>query len=73
MATGGVATPQYPGFKTFVTNVHTGVAPFTGTAGLSDKTEIGYNLNVAPGSTPEYYANLIVNALNSLGFTLPSC
>lgn len=73
VATGGVATPQYPGFKTFVTNVHTGVAPFTGTAGLSDKTEIGYNLNVAPGSTPEYYANLIVNALNSLGFTLPSC
>lgn len=73
VATGGVATPSYPGFKTFVTNVHTGVAPFTGTNGLSDKTEIGYELDVIPGSTPQYYANLIIDALNNLGFSLTPC
>lgn len=73
VATGGVSTPSYPGFKTFVTNVHTGVAPFTGTSGLSDKTEIGYKLDVIPGSTPQYYANLIITALNNLGFSLTPC
>ena len=73
VATGGVGTPTYPGFKTFVTNVHTGVAPFTGTSGLSDKVEVGYELDVVPASTPTYYANLIVTALNSLGFTLDLC
>jgi hypothetical protein len=73
VATGGVATPSFPGFRTFVTNVHTGVAPFTGTNGLSDKTEIGYELDVIPGDTPQYYANLIIDALNNLGFTLTPC
>jgi hypothetical protein len=73
VATGGVPTPSYPGFKTFVTNVHTGVAPFTGTSGLADKTEIGYVLDVIPGSTPQYYANLIIAALNNLGFSLTPC
>lgn len=73
VATGGVNTPQYPGFRTFVNNVHTGIAPFTGTNGLSDKPEIGYQLDVLPGSTPQYYVNLIINALNSLGFSLSPC
>lgn len=73
VSTGGVGTPTYPGFKTFVTNVHTGVAPFTGINGLSDKSEIGYELDVVPASTPEYYANLVVTALNNLGFSLAPC
>lgn len=73
VSTGGVGTPTYPGFRTFVNNLHTGVVPFTGTNGLSDKPEIGYTLDVIPGSTPNYYANLIITALNNLGFTLDAC
>jgi hypothetical protein len=73
VATGGVTSQTYPGFRTFMTNVHTGVTPFTSTQGLSDKAEIGYKLDVIPGSSPEYYANLIVEALNSIGFNLTPC
>ena len=68
-----VATGGFGGFRTFVNNVHTGVAPYTGVNGLSDKQEIGYMLDVTPGSTPQYYANLIVSALNNLGFNLSPC
>lgn len=73
VATGGVGLETYPGFKTFVTNVHNGIAPFTGTDGLSDKPQVGYELDVVPASTATYYANLIINALNNLGFTIDPC
>lgn len=63
----------FPGFRDFVNRVHTGAAPFTGANGLSDKTEIGFKLDVTAGGVPQYYANLIVEALNNLGFSLNPC
>jgi len=66
-------TIAYPGFRTFVDRVHTSTAPFTGTNGLADRPEITHQLDVVAGSTPQYYANLIVTALNNLGFNLTPC
>jgi hypothetical protein len=66
-------TIAFPGFRTFVDRVHTSTAPFTGTNGLVDRPEITHQLDVVAGSTPQYYANLIVTALNNLGFNLTPC
>lgn len=61
------------GFKQFVAVLHSGANPFSGTNGLSDKPEIIHVLDVIPASTPTYYTNLIITALNSIGFPLQPC
>ena len=74
VSTGGVGNEFYPGFKNFVTSLHTGTSPFNNTPSkLSDKTEIGYEIDIIPGSSAIYYANVIITALNNLGFNLPVC
>jgi hypothetical protein len=53
--------------------VKDGNGNYSGTNGLSDRNEITYELDVIPSSTPQYYANVIVNSLNSLGYNIPQC
>lgn len=60
----------YAGFKDFITAVKDGTGNYSGSNGLSDKTEIGYVFDVQDGGTDVYYLNLVVAALEDLGFTL---
>jgi len=57
---------QFAGFRLFVETLHTG-------SGQLNRSEIGYQLDVTAADTPQNYANLIINALNGLGFTLDPC
>ncbi|MFJ1491850.1 hypothetical protein [Capnocytophaga canis] len=57
-------------FKKFIEAVHHGQGNFTGTNGLSDKSEVGFVYDVTNGASPEYYQGVIVDALRSLGFQL---
>ena len=41
--------------------------------GLSDKSQFSYLLDVEEKGTPIYYSNLIVSALNGIGFNLQNC
>jgi hypothetical protein len=53
--------------------VRDGLNNYSGPTGLSDKPEISFVLDVIQGSTAQYYANLIITALNTLGYKLPQC
>jgi hypothetical protein len=64
---------SYPNFGAFMDAVFNGVNYYAGTNGLSDRLEVSHVPDVTPGSTPQYYVNLIVNSLNSLGYNLPNC
>ena len=63
----------FEGFKQFVDAVRDGSGNYSGVYGLSDRTEIGYVSNVTAGTTPQYYVNQIITALNTLGYNLEAC
>ena len=68
-----VETPGYPGAEQFaelITYVENGTGNYAGQYGLSDRTEFGYEYNVTPGASAEYYKDLIVAALQNLGYSL---
>ena len=62
-------TSQYQAFMDALFN---GKNPHIGVAGLSDKSEVSCVQDTIAGSTPEYYLNLIVTAMNNLGYTIPN-
>ena len=64
---------SYDFFRQFLVAVMNGTYLYNGINGLSDKTEIGLEQTVIAGSTPTYYANTIINALNNLGYSIPNC
>ena len=71
-----VATPfiEYERFIRSVSGDTTWSTQYTGsTFGLSGRNNINYEINTAAGSTPIYYGDLIVNALNNFGFNLALC
>jgi hypothetical protein len=61
-------------FADFIDAVRLGTGNFTGNYGLSNRTEIGYEFNVTAGvshtTDPDYYLDLILNALRDLGFDI---
>ncbi|CAM4022512.1 hypothetical protein [Gillisia limnaea] len=57
-------------FKKFIEYIQNGSGNYAGAFGLSDRTEIGYEYDVLDGSTPQYYLDLIIEALQDLGFEL---
>jgi len=57
-------------FENFLLAVENGVSNYAGVNGLSDKSEVIYNYNVNDGDTPEYYLDLVTQALIDLGFDL---
>jgi hypothetical protein len=66
---------SYPGFRQFLRAVQNGTGAYAATGGLSDFDNIKYNYNVLAGSTPDFYADLIVSSLVSVGLitqTAPS-
>jgi hypothetical protein len=64
---------SYDGFRQFLVAVRDGSGSYSGTNGLSDKNEITYIENVTAGSTAQYYADQIITALNTLGYSLNLC
>ena len=64
---------SYDGFRQFLVAVKDGTGAYSGTNGLSDKSEITYISNVTAGSTAQYYADQIITALNTLGYNLNLC
>ena len=63
----------YTEYQAFVTAVFNGTGFYVGTAGLSDKTEVSVNLDTVAGSTPQYYLNQIIAAMNGLGYNITGC
>lgn len=57
----------YTGFRQFLQAVQNGTGAYAGNNGLSDVSDISYIYNVLAASTPNFYANLIVEALNDIG------
>lgn len=57
-------------FKSLIQYVENGTGNYAGDFGLSDRTEIGYEYDVLDGSTPDYYRDLIIAALQDLGYEL---
>lgn len=66
-------TDAYPQYQAFMNALFNGFGYYAGTSGLSDKSEVSCVQDVIAGSTPQYYANLIVTAMNNLGFNVPNC
>ncbi len=62
--------PAFALFKSFIGYVENGTGNYSGNFGLSDRNEFGYNYGVNPGDTPQYYKDLIVQALEDLGYEL---
>ncbi|NGP76918.1 hypothetical protein G3570_09755 [Balneolaceae bacterium YR4-1] len=60
----------YPGFKSFIESVQNGVGNYAVPYGLSDRNEFNYVYDVVDGDTPETYRDLIIAALEDLGFDL---
>lgn len=64
----------FGGYKQYLQNVMTGGGNYSGTAGLSDRNnaEIYLNTDVIAGANATYYANEIIDGLNSLGYSIPN-
>lgn len=63
----------FPQYQAFMNALFNGLGYYAGTSGLSDKSEVSCVQDVIAGSTPQYYANLIVTAMNNLGYNVPNC
>jgi hypothetical protein len=63
----------YEAFRIFLEAIRDGLGQYHGDNGLSDKPEVGYVMNVLRDQSPLYYANLVITALNSLGYNLDLC
>ena len=57
-------------FKQFIQAVENGTGNYSGSNGLSDRTEINYKCDIVDGGTPQYYLDKIVEALTELGYNL---
>lgn len=68
VATG--TTGVYDAFKSFIKALQYGSGNYSGTNGFSNRDEFNYKFDVTPGSTAEYYKDLVVAALEELGFTI---
>jgi len=60
-------------FKTLLQSVENGEGQYVGEYGLSGKTQIHNTYDVVNGDTAQYYTNLIITALNNLGYNIPIC
>jgi hypothetical protein len=64
----------YNVFSNFLTAVFNGTGSYSGTNGLSDKTNmVSFIPNVTAASTAQYYTNQIISAINTLGYNLSPC
>lgn len=65
---------SFGGYKDYVNAVLNGTGNYSGTAGLSDRAnvEVRVETDVTAGANATYYANQVINGLNSLGYTIPN-
>lgn len=65
---------SYGGYKDYVNAVINGTGNYSGTAGLSDRAnvEVRVETDVIAGANATYYANQVINGLNSLGYSIPN-
>lgn len=61
---------RYLTFKEFLKALENGEGQYSGTNGLSDRSEVDFRYDVIPGDSPLYYKELIVSTLRSMGFNL---
>ncbi|MCM4158728.1 hypothetical protein FHG64_03765 [Antarcticibacterium flavum] len=57
-------------YKNLIEYVQNGTGNYAGAFGLSDRSEVGFKYNVDDGNTPQYYLDLIIEALQDLGYQL---
>lgn len=69
----GSGNDAYPQYQAFMNALFNGLGYYAGTAGLSDKSEVSVVQDVIAGNNPQYYADLIIGAMNGLGYNIPSC
>lgn len=61
-------------FKRFLQAIEKGQGLYTGANNLTDLSDqIKIKYDISGGASPEYYAGVIVSALNELGYSIPSC
>ena len=63
-------TTTFQQFSHFITNVSTGINGFDGSKGLSDRSDVIFVRNVLPLQDADYYHQVTIDALNSLGFNI---
>ena len=69
----GSGNESYPQYQAFMDALFNGTGYYNGTAGLSDKSEVSCVQDTVAGSTPQYYLDLIVSAMNNLGYNITGC
>lgn len=60
----------YDNFKALIKAVKYGTGQYAGVNGLSNRNEFNYKFDTVAGGTPEYYKDLVVTALQELGFVI---
>ena len=64
----------YNQFKDLLSAVFNGTNAYSGTRGLSDKTNVvTWVQDVTQGSNAQYYTNQVITAINTLGYNLSPC
>ena len=61
---------QFKQFSHFIDNISTGANVFFGSNGLSDRSEVIFVRNVLPKQNSDYYHQVTIDALTSLGFKI---
>ena len=62
----------FDGFKGLVQAVQNGTGSYTTPWGLSDRNEFNYVYDVIDGDTPIAYRDIVIQALQDLGFAIPT-
>lgn len=57
-------------FKELIQAIENGTAPYDGTHGLSGINYIKYYYDIEKSNTPQYYLDLLLQAMNDLGFNI---
>jgi hypothetical protein len=65
--------PWGPNFKILLQSVETGLGQYVGDYSLWDKSKIHNTYDVIAGDSANYYTNLVIGAINSLGYNIPIC
>ncbi|MDT0644681.1 hypothetical protein RM553_17710 [Zunongwangia sp. F363] len=63
-------TGAYANFRKLMEYVSSSTGNYSGQYGLGDRPEVAYEYGVTPGASAQYYADLIVDALTGLGYSL---
>ncbi|MDT0677505.1 hypothetical protein [Autumnicola musiva] len=63
-------TGAFANFRKLMEYVDSSTGNYSGQYGLGDRPEVAFEYSVTPGASAQYYADLIVDALTGLGYSL---